>query len=145
MAWHTRKSTRSSFGGSSTYRYGSLEPGAPEDAGDGEFGSAAMGRTRLRSSAKEQELKEALKAGATPTQLRQVLAALETLAAGLGSEQLLDWSVRFEPGQRTLCLRWRQRDPGDSVEALPWQTRRFGGKAGGASGEGRSTSSRGFG
>ena len=145
MAWHTRKSTRSSFGGSSTYRYGSLEPGEPDDTSDGESGSAASGRTRLRSSAKEEELKAALKAGATPAQLREVLAALETLAAGLGSEQLLDWSVRFEPRQRTLCLRWRQRDPVSSVEPPPWQTRRFGGKAGGASGEGRSTSSRGFG
>ena len=145
MAWHTRKSTRSSFGGSSTRHYGSLEPGEPEDTDDGLSDGAAMGRTRLRSSAKEQELKAALKAGASPAQLREVLAALETLAAGLGSEQLLDWSVRFEPSQRTLCLRWRQRDPSSSVEPLPWQTRRFGGKGGGTSGEGRNTSTRGFG
>lgn len=126
-----------------------MEPGEPEDGDDGSSGSAAVGRTRLRSSAKEQELKDALKAGATPAQLREVLAALETLAAGLGSEQLLDWSVRFEPRQRTLCLRWRQRDPAGSpdgsAEPQPWQTRRFGGKANGASGDGRSTSSRGFG
>ena len=149
MAWHTRKSTRSSFGGRSTHHYGSLEPGEPEDGDEGPSGTAAMGRTRLRSSVKEQELKDALKAGATPAQLREVLAALETLAAGLGSEQLLDWSVRFEPRQRTLCLRWRQRDPGGSPEGSgdpqPWQTRRFGGKAGGASNEGRSPSTRGFG
>lgn len=145
MAWHTRKSTRSSFGGSSTHRYGSLEPCEPEavDTEDATAG-AALGRTRLRSSAKEQELKAALKAGASPAQLRDVLAALETLAAGLGSEQLLDWSVRFEPAQRSLCLRWRQRDAAVSAEPLPWQTRRFGGKGGGTSSAGGRTTTRGF-
>ena len=143
MAWHTRKSTRSSFGGSTTYRYGSLESVEPlEDAP--EDPSGALGRTRLRSSVKEAELKQALKAGATPAQLRDLLAALETLAADLGPDLLLDWSVRFEPGQRSLCLRWRQRDPTDNTDPAPWQTQRFGGKAAGSSGKRRTTNTRGF-
>jgi len=143
MAWHTRKSTRSSFGGSTTYRYGSLESTDPLEDGS-EEGSSALGRTRLRSSVKEAELRDALKAGATPAQLRDLLAALETLAAGLGPDLLLDWSVRFEPGQRSLCLRWRQRDPTDNTDPTPWQTRRFGGKAAGSSGHRRTTYTRGF-
>lgn len=143
MAWHTRKSTRSSFGGSTTYRYGSLESVEPLEDGP-EDPSGALGRTRLRSSVKEAELKQALKAGATPAQLRDLLAALETLAADLGPDLLLDWSVRFEPGQRSLCLRWRQRDPTDNTDPAPWQTRRFGGKAAGSSGERRTTKTRGF-
>jgi hypothetical protein len=145
MAWHTRKSTRSSFGGSSTHHYGSLEPGGPEAEDGSPSDTTPLGRTRLRSSVKEQELKEALKAGATPAQLREVLTALETLAAGLGSEQLLDWSVRFEPRQRTLCLRWRQRNPTDGGEPAPWQTRRFGGKGSGISADNRPSGTRGFG
>jgi len=144
MAWHTRKSTRSSFGGSTTYRYGSLESTDPLEDGS-EEGSSALGRTRLRSSVKEAELRDALKAGATPAQLRDLLAALETLAAGLGPNRLLDWSVRFEPGPRSLCLRWRQRDPTDTSDPTPWQTRRFGGKAAGASVDRHTSGSRGFG
>jgi hypothetical protein len=145
MAWHTRKSTRSSFGGDSTRHYGSLEPGEPATADDSPSDAAPQGRTRLRSSVKEQELKAALKAGATPAQLREVLAALETLAAGLGSGQLLDWSVRFEPRQRTLCLRWRQRNPTDGGAPPPWQIRRFGGKAGVINADNRPSGTRGFG
>ena len=143
MAWRTRRSTRSSFGGSSTYHSGSLEP--PDNAAEhAPVPDTPTGKTRLRTSAKEEELQRARQAGATPEQIRALIGWLEQLAARLAPGQLLDWSVRFESRERALCLRWRLRTPTAAETSLPWQTRRFGGKGGDRASGGRTGSDRGF-
>ena len=137
MAWHTRRSNRSSFGGSRDHHYGALQhPDAWEGEPDPDPEAAGLhAQTRIRSSAKQAELAAARQAGASDSQIRALIESLTLLAGQLGSGERLDWSVRFEAKARSLCLRWRLLPapgaPGapDAEAPQPWQTRRFGGKA----------------
>jgi hypothetical protein len=121
MGWRTPRSDRRSFGGNSSRHYGALEPieepAAPEP----------IGQTRIRSSAKIEELRAAHAAGASPQQIQALLRQLETLATELGPDHKLDWSVRFEPQRRALCLRWRCCPNEGSAAPEPWQILRFAG------------------
>jgi hypothetical protein len=129
MGWRTPRSDRRSFGGSRSQRFGWLEPATPQaEAEAAAQPEQRSGQGRIRSSAKHQEIREAQRAGASAGQIKALLKRLEALAAELGEGTSLDWSVRFEPSQRTLCLRWRQRRCDGSSEPPPWQTQRFGGR-----------------
>lgn len=138
MGWRTPRSDRRSFGGHSSRQYGALEPieelAAPEP----------IGQTRIRSSAKIEEIRAARAAGATAQQIQALLKQLETLAQDLGADHRLDWSVRFESRQKALCLRWRRCRSDGSETPPPWQVQRFGGSGNGPS-PSPSPSRRGFG
>lgn len=145
MGWRSPRSDRRSFGGSTSHHFGWLDPAPEEPLGETvEAAEARTGQSRIRSSAKQQEIREALKAGASARQINALLSRLETLADELGPSNKLDWSVRFEPRERSLCLRWRQIPTDGSTQPPAWQTQGFGGRAA-ADSPSRNSSRRGFG